>query len=129
MAHRAADSYMAEENSLFLEGVNFRDHVFDVGVDLEEVCVKDSFTGFAAGEAVEFGEWDVSSFFLGDFRHVEVGLAEELGGLALIGVLDIEVVTETGLSLALLLQIVRTPGRSAKLKTFFGSALSLCSMP
>ena len=79
--------------------LDFADHVLDVLVDAEEVGVEDTLTGLTRGEAVELRKRDVTGFLFRYLRHVEVGLAVELRGLELLGFLNVQIVTHTGLGL------------------------------
>ena len=68
------------------------DHLLHLLIHPLEISVEHDFLLALGGEGIDFGEIYIEGFLLLDFIHVEVGLAEVLGGLELLRFLDVDAV-------------------------------------
>ena len=77
--------------SLLIELLYLCYHVLDLLVNLQEVGIEDSLTRLDGREVIELRQrvLGIGFLLLGNLGHVEVGLAEELAGLELLGLLDV----------------------------------------
>ena len=77
--------------SLLVELLYLCYHVLDLLVNLQEVGIEDSLTRLDGREVIELRQrvLGIGFLLLGNLGHVEVGLAEELAGLELLGLLDV----------------------------------------
>ena len=75
------------------------DHFLHIHPYLHEVLVQDAFPFFLRRECVEFGQRHIPGFLFLDFLHVEIGFAEELGGLELRCFLYVHAAVPSGLGL------------------------------
>ena len=70
---------------------------FTSSPNLNEVLVEDALSLFFRLELIELRERDILRFLLLYFRHIEVGLAVELGCLELLALLDVHASVHPGL--------------------------------
>ncbi len=77
----------------------FRYHRFYLDSHTQKVLVQHTLPFFFRRKGVELGQFHIPGFLLGYLRHVEIRLAEELGGLELFRFLYVHAVAAPSLGL------------------------------